>query len=86
MHNIKSAVRVSLFFVIAGRHLGVVTWAWPSLLRISEVKGRNTCYRGEGRESPLQTVILLPGEFPYRLKTFQEKSRTRFVLTKKKKV
>ena len=62
--------------------MGVVTWAWLSLLRISEVKGRNTCYQGE---SPLQTVILLPGEFPYRLKTFQEKSRTRFVLTKKKK-
>ena len=31
---------------IARRHLGVMTWAWPGPLRMSEVKGRNTCYEG----------------------------------------
>ena len=31
---------------IAGRHLGVMTWVWPGPLRVSEVKGRNTCNEG----------------------------------------
>ena len=29
-----------------GRHLGVMTWVWPGPLRVSEVQGRNTCYKG----------------------------------------
>ena len=32
---------------IAGRHLGVMTWVWPGPLRVSEIKGRNTCYEGD---------------------------------------
>ena len=31
---------------ITGRHLGVMTWVWPGPLRVSEVQGRNTCYKG----------------------------------------
>ena len=30
---------------ISGRHLGVMTWVWPGPLRVSEVQGRNTCYK-----------------------------------------
>ena len=33
---------------ITGRHLGVMTWVWPGPLRVSEVQGRNTCYKGGG--------------------------------------
>ena len=29
-----------------GRHLGVMTWVWPGPIRVSEVQGRNTCYKG----------------------------------------
>ena len=31
---------------IAGSHnLRVMTWVWPGSLRVSEVQGRNTCYK-----------------------------------------
>ena len=30
---------------ITGRHLGVMTWVWPGPLSMSEVQGRNTCYK-----------------------------------------
>ena len=29
---------------ITGSNLEVMTWVWPSPLRVSEVQGRNTCY------------------------------------------
>ena len=32
---------------ITGRHLGVMTWVWPGPLRVSEIQGRNTCYKGD---------------------------------------
>ena len=47
---------------LAGRHLGVMTWVWPGPLRVSEVKGRNTCNEGVSILLRL-SAICLPGEF-----------------------
>ena len=53
---------------ITGRHLGVMTWVWPGPLRVSEVQGRNTCYKGGFfsedsllSSSPMSFYLLLLG-------------------------
>ena len=42
--------------------MGVMTWVWPGPLRVSEVKGRNTCNEG-GFFSEDSLLFGFPGEF-----------------------